>query len=272
MWKALVMMVCLVFPSASPSPCPRGTYSNHTNCLPCPIGTYNPIESGTCQFCEHGSVANSTGSTTCHTCESGKVAIEYTDCICKDSTGWNVSSESCEFCSPGKYSFFGYCKSCDLGFYSAEKGATTCQVCLGDVSQDKSSCRIDFNCSYGSVHDPMRYGVCVCDVGFYRDDGACIVCDAGSYSDLLDSDSCFPCGEGDWSDPNQSTCYSCSSESSSSDYYHLQCDSATTSFTQSYGFICISIVAGLALYGFTVRYLRDKCTARRMRAPQVLPN
>ena len=153
-----------------------------TKCQDCVAGRYK-ASSGTasCQECTAGTYSTSTGATSSDACV-GCPANHYSitvgsntedDCIdCPSDRPYSQQGSSSEDacnapCAPGFTGEPGACVRCEDGKYKDAVGNAACQVCT-DAQASPDSGR----------------AACVCNAGFFLQEGSCQLCPEGSYTNL----------------------------------------------------------------------------------------
>ncbi len=135
------------------------TSSGATVCTDCPIGTYG-LETGICQPCLPGSVANTAGSTVCTPCQAGTHAFTLPQ---------PTPASYCKECGVGKYSEIEaiYCIGCSPGSYAAFTNSTVCDLCpLNSFTDGPGSSRCE-PCLAGKVTSSIGQRSCQAVVTSY---------------------------------------------------------------------------------------------------------
>lgn len=187
--------------------CPAGTYSNSTECIKCPDGTIS-----------------SAGSLTCITCPSGYSTGK--ECLeCPDGTIPNGSS--CMACPLNTYSNGSSCIDCPSDTYS--NNGLSCipiPVCTGTnilVNNECVECpqnyipnanRTACVCPAGKISNHNNtYCIQDCNIGYYNNPyyngNNCMLCNAGTASNVRGVESCLSCPDGTYSIAGSETCTSC---------------------------------------------------------------
>ena len=104
------------------------------------------------------------------------------------------------------------CKTCATGRKPETKGSASCLACLaGLFVTDDGGCLV---CSEGSFTNSSDLKSCFsCDAGQYQDQkgkASCLPCIPGSYNNLTGQTSCSPCAENTISSvPAATSCFPC---------------------------------------------------------------
>lgn len=175
--------------------CPEGFYQDNeglTECLLCPNGTWTETtgsknETDCKEICLPGTYS-STGLATCEACPIGSYQPLPYQTLCLScpplTTTWTegtIHIEECkEQCIPGSYSETGLqpCIPCDLGYFQAEYGKTSCVMCLGnlttiDIASDSETSCIEYDHCFNNpcmnsgecINGKFNY-MCICPKGF----------------------------------------------------------------------------------------------------------
>lgn len=120
--------------------CRLGMFRDEDTCYECAAGTYRSIfADNTCRQCEAGKYQSLSASSSCVSCplNSTHSIVGSTDnqnCLCNAGYEWN--GDSCDACTPGKYSLRDAsqtqrhdCTSCVSGKYSSTIAAQACTEC-----------------------------------------------------------------------------------------------------------------------------------------------
>lgn len=163
--------------------CKAGSQLVNGTCEKCPRQTYQDKDkSDHCKPCPAGKVAFNTGSTSCktNTCAAGKYAFSqssYSGALyCRPCAAMTFSEAGATKCTPCKRG--GWSKGLQSSFYSGQ-GASQCQ---------KSTCKAGTSTVVHDVHMPQKSGT-------YQD-GDCVKCSIGWYSDLDGAMDCKQCPAG----------------------------------------------------------------------------
>ena len=185
--------------------CPKGEYSNNSNCIKCLAGSYtNEMGQSTCKLCPEGTYASDEGNTTCQPCKEGTYAS-------------GEGNTTCDPCKEGTYTDEerqSTCKLCPEGTYASDEGNTTCNPCEAGKyasGEGKTTCE---QCEEGSYTNEMGQGTCKpCGEGTYassKGNTKCNPCEAGKYASGEGQTTCQQCEEGSYTDEErQSTCKPC---------------------------------------------------------------
>ena len=167
--------------------CPPGKYSNQAEakseevCVACTEGKHSVLNGTFCSPCEPGTYGDQEGLRLCQRCAMGKAASDY-------------NSTQCVQCDPGRYSSEtgrAFCIECGVGKIAKTLGQTECQECdkgFTTKGPGQMNCTVDRS---------------TCGPGLGLQDGVCVACSAGQYSDV-EKDRCVSCKAGSYSDSEQS--------------------------------------------------------------------
>ena len=204
--------------------CQKGFYSDSTTknkCLQCPIGTYCDTEKCIkCKQCEENTYSSINGSSQCQPCDKSCSSCDNKNgnCLsCQNGYGINSTTNLCEICPPGQYSFNNKCNECEDGYYSNE-GSHECSKCPYecDGTCEKTNgkckqCKSGFEFNNGNCNE--------CKEGWYSTGGIeqckdCKTsCTTSNYCDIT-TGKCIDCqnGEKQITEVNETKCVSCSND------------------------------------------------------------
>ena len=203
--------------SAPSGPCQEGFYCNGSDTSPtpddkhCPQGHYCPRQTASPLPCPTGTYSNQTGNqaiTDCLPCLPGYVcnseATVYPTYQCSPGyycpEGQNVSTPTMYMCPIGYSCPTGSSQpvGCESGFYQDEVGQENCNVCPEGYYCDSTVAAVLYNTSGIGVITPL-----VCPAGFYCPNRTAystqFPCPSGSFSNatmLTDSSQCVQCSGG----------------------------------------------------------------------------
>lgn len=167
---------CQITPAGYFTPAPSANAPT-----PCPAGTYQRLQGRTtCRACDVGFISTQ-GATACTACPTSQAVA-----ACPLTIGNRCASG----CGLNKYYDYpsGQCLTCPQGKLNAQ------DPCASDPNVCWESPRRDF------YLDPVSQTIAQCPPGAEasRDKAGCVLCDAGSYSDLA-TGGCAPCRAGTYS-------------------------------------------------------------------------
>ena len=89
----------------------------------------------------------------------------------------------------------GYCNSCEPGFYKAAVSNEQCTRCPANTFSTATAARFAETCApcMANAVSASASVVCVCDVGFTAEGGACVLCALGKYKYDVGSAPCTMC-------------------------------------------------------------------------------
>lgn len=184
--------------NGSRNECSAGTYqanAGQSSCTECPIGTYQPYSKQTkCNSCSKGykcptnkmttqtacsgsEYQSSTGQSSCLICGNGKiVSSDHTACnSCPDGYGCDGANKT--YCSAGKYSSGGQCKTCEAGYYcTGGSNRTSCPAGTYSTATGASSSDTCQACMAHCSSCNQATGACsACEDGYrFNSSGVCI--------------------------------------------------------------------------------------------------
>lgn len=168
-----------------------GDYAaTNPQCPECAIGFYqSEYTRGGCSSCE----TFLTGSTTLATQRTSSA-----DCVCRNSFELDSASSAC-VCPAGMGYGESVCSKCDDGNYKATTGNDECSSCgdhmttngIGETDANSCVCKATFVLNEAS-------GTCGCGPGwaFDGENGVCVTCEKGTFSDSHSLDGCSDCPAG----------------------------------------------------------------------------
>jgi len=165
--------------------CPAGTFSagsGNTHCAACPAGSFNEIEAQEeCRVCPPGFYQDEEGRTLCKPCKAGTSAP-------------NEGMKVCDVCQPGSYSAKDKAIRCDLcarGYFQPEESSTHCKSCIWGKTTADLGAKQPSQCYWEQCPPGFQY------VG---GETMCVQCEAGSYSEHINSPQCIPCALGHYTE------------------------------------------------------------------------
>jgi hypothetical protein len=202
------------------SPCPLNSYSNAAStllqeCL-CNAG-YTGANGAQCSTCSVGTYKSIAGDSECINCAENEISpqasTDISACECNVGHGFNVDTNSCEECIPGKFkNSIGDidCSLCPLHSNSIS-GATqitqcicnagyegvhgdTCVLCAAGKYENEAHVCVDCPDNSDSESGSSSVFDCKCDAGFTGSHGGpCSACATGTYKTNIGSAICSPC-------------------------------------------------------------------------------
>lgn len=173
-----------IFPDCKRTQCPLGTFSvansNGTEtCVPCYAGDVARIP-GRCTRCPHSVRPDPyiTGATTCTPRRCPRIMSQFPDMQGK-----------CTSCAPGTRLDYDQrkCVKCPAGAVSPGGAAACCSKCRKGLEPDAQGRR----CVNAGTAQML------CPAGsFVNGDGACVQCEAGSFSNMPNATQCTKCARG----------------------------------------------------------------------------
>jgi len=180
--------------------CGSGSWQSGSVCSFCEAGQYYVGNANTCNACPSGFVKPTAGSLGCEACDNTTTNnADFTKCVACEA-GHELIGTSCEPCVPGKYESGSVCEDCAAGRYSTTNNANSCVACEAGKYQSvpgQTKCEqcaagkysesgADFctPCPIGKGASTSGLSNCTrCNTGEENEDGICVPCDAGTYSD-----------------------------------------------------------------------------------------
>jgi hypothetical protein len=159
-------------------------------------------DGGTCTICESGKYKDVIGDFDCTDCPDNSTSLAgseaQTDCKCDKGFSGSDGGQ-CTACQAGTYkNIIGSdsCLACEAGKYQNLPGQSKCSDCPVNMTSNPGSTDLFY---------------CKCNVGFTGPDGGqCTACSAGTYKNIIGSDSCLACKAGTYQNlSGQSECSNC---------------------------------------------------------------
>lgn len=193
-------------------PCLVNTYSNGTVCTPCPLQYERPVNKLTCRkrqtFCPKPRLGSPINCTECPT-------STYTSSVC--TAAQNNKCTNCTICKGSEYEIRPCSKFQDR----------ICDNCSNNIPGNSSwtkSCQWRCNPGYYNVSDE-----CVlCDAGSQCDGLQSQLCNIGKYSTSMGASTCLTCPSATFNNlQGTTTCVSCGIGSYSTNSICLSCAAGT---------------------------------------------
>ena len=192
--------------------CPAGSAVNQQGiCLECPLGTFTDLVSQKqCETCPNNTFSGISGSTKCTPCPSGSTS--------------SPGSSICTICPSGSAVVKGRCALCKVGNFTDEGGQITCKMCPINTFCDLEGCAECEPCSSGSTSAQGSSSCEACPAGSAVNDGMCLKCAAGTYSDRQGLTKCKDCLPGSFNNnPGALECPLCAVKYYMPDYRATEC-------------------------------------------------
>ena len=201
--------------------CEPGFTGTNDACVGCEVGKYKSVSgSHSCTLCPEGYIgiqdANLTSnrvsiSLACLQCEANTYTSSLSNCeSCPSNSQSTVGSNEigdCK-CSPGFTGpDGGLCGACSPGTYKESEGSAICLACPANTYQSLSSATSQASCLACPEHTISASGSdhesdCLCQAGYFLENGSCVSCAEGSYKPLNGPEACTACPTGTYYDGN----------------------------------------------------------------------
>ena len=216
--------------------CKPGFTGTNDACVGCEVGKYKPVSgSQSCTLCPEGYVGISDSDLTsnrvsvslaCVQCEANTYTSSLSDCESCPSNSQSPAGSNelndCK-CSPGFTGpDGGLCEPCAPGTYKESEGSAICSACPANTYQSLTSATSQASCLACPEHTVSASGSddendCLCQAGYFLDNGSCVPCAEGSYKPLNGPEACTACPTGTYYDGNapftSNQCKSCPANS-----------------------------------------------------------